>query len=341
MKSINRHYLSALIILLICGSFANAQVKIGVNPTQIVSGAKLQVDGDNTTSTAAKLIVTGTGNVGVGTANPGTTLDINGAITNREVDVTVSSNAVTVPANTSMVKILGIATASISINVPAAPNAGQRLVIYNNSTGGFTSILNSINIPNGKAHEFVYSNGNWQSISTPSATVIIPYASSAPVTLTTVVGGLAGTGAILGFGTSLSGISVTAASIDITGGSGLNLNFGFAVPRDGTIRSLTAFFSSTSSLSLLGTNLTVKAQLYRSNSIISNFFTPVSGAEVFLSPSLTGTINVGSTCSGITSDLSIPVTAQYRYLLVFTTTATGLSLINSINGYASAGLAIE
>ncbi len=102
MKSINRHYLSALIILLICGSAANAQVKIGVSPTPIVTGAKLQVDGDNTTSTDAKFIVNGSGNVGVGTANQGTTLDINGAITNREVEVTVSGNAVTVPANTSM-----------------------------------------------------------------------------------------------------------------------------------------------------------------------------------------------------------------------------------------------
>lgn len=52
--------------MLICGSAANAQVKIGVNPTQIVTGAKLQMDGDNTTSTDAKFIVNGSGNVGVG-----------------------------------------------------------------------------------------------------------------------------------------------------------------------------------------------------------------------------------------------------------------------------------
>ena len=340
MKTFNHHYFFCLLFVAI--SFAAAsQVKIGVNPTQIVSGAKLQVDGDNTTGTAAKFIVTGSGNVGMGTANPGTTLDINGAITYRETDVTISSNAVTLSANTSMVKLSGVATGAISITVPAAPNSGQRLVIFNNTTGGFTSILNGINIPNGKAIEFVYSTGNWQSISTPSASVIVPYASSAPVTLTTIVGGVAGTGAILGFGTSVSGISVSAGSIDITGGAGLNLNYGFTVPRDGTIRSLTAFFSTSASITLTGTNLTVKAQLYKSNSIVSNLFTPVNGAEVVLSPDLTGVINIGSTCTGISSDLSIPVSAQYRYLLVFTSSATGLSVVNTINGYASAGLSIE
>lgn len=62
---------------------AKAQVKVGDNPTQIVSGAKLQVDGDNTTTTPAKLIVTGTGNTGIGTADPGSTMTINGSLAGR------------------------------------------------------------------------------------------------------------------------------------------------------------------------------------------------------------------------------------------------------------------
>ena len=152
----------------------------------------MQVDGDNTTSTNAKLIVTGSGNVGVGTANPGTTLDVNGALTNRETEVTVSGNAVTIPANTSMVRITGTATNSISVTVPAAPKPGQRLIVFNNTVGGFGSVLNSISVPNGKALEFVYSGGGWQSINTINAPAILPYASSSPVTLTTIAGGLAG-----------------------------------------------------------------------------------------------------------------------------------------------------
>jgi hypothetical protein len=39
--------------------------------------------------------------------------------------------------------------------------------------------------------------------------------------------------------------------------------------------------------------------------------------------------------------LAIPVTAQTRLLLVFSATAAGLSLINTVTGYASAGVTIS
>ncbi|MDR4953634.1 hypothetical protein REB14_15755 [Chryseobacterium sp. ES2] len=102
------------------------------------------------------------GNVGINTTTPGTTLDVNGAITNRETAVAVASNAVTVPANVSQVQLTGAATATVTITAPAAPNAGQRLVIFNNTTGGFGATLNGVTIPNGKALEFVYSNSGWR-----------------------------------------------------------------------------------------------------------------------------------------------------------------------------------
>jgi len=56
-----------------------AQVKIGANPTQMVSGAALQVDGDASTSTPASLIVNSTKNLGVGTANPQNRVEITSA----------------------------------------------------------------------------------------------------------------------------------------------------------------------------------------------------------------------------------------------------------------------
>ncbi len=284
--------------------------------------------------------------VGIGITTPGTTLDVNGAITNRETEVTVSANSATVPANTSLVQLIGTATGSISITAPAAPNAGQRLIIFNNTVGGFGSILNSITVPSGQAGEFIYSNGGWRSINpvnvpNVNTSTIIPYASSLPVTLTTIAGGLAGTGAMVSFGNSLSGIALSSGSIDITGGTGININFGFTVPRNGTIKSLSAFFSTTAALSLIGTTVTVKAQLYQSNSITSNTFSPVPGAIVTLTPALTGTLSVGAASAGILNGLSIPVTAQSRFLLVFSTTAAGVSLITSVNGYASAGVSID
>lgn len=53
------------------------------------------------TSQANRMIIDENGNVGVGTITPGTILDVNGAITNRETAVAVASNAATIPANVS------------------------------------------------------------------------------------------------------------------------------------------------------------------------------------------------------------------------------------------------
>ncbi|MGO0943762.1 hypothetical protein ACTPD5_21535 [Clostridioides difficile] len=39
--------------------------------------------------------------------------------------------------------------------------------------------------------------------------------------------------------------------------------------------------------------------------------------------------------------LVVEPTAETRFLLVFTATASGLSLVNTVAGYASAGIAIN
>lgn len=119
------------------------------------------------TPTAAQatddLVVTSNGNLGLGLTAPATTLDVNGAITNRETTLVVSGNAATIPANISQVQLTGAATATIAIIAPAAPNAGQRIVVFNNTTGGFGAALGGVTIPNGKALEYVYSNSGWRS----------------------------------------------------------------------------------------------------------------------------------------------------------------------------------
>lgn len=112
------------------------------------------------------------------------------------------------------------------------------------------------------------------------------------------------------------------------------------MPRDGVITGINAFFSVTQGVALLGTTASFTAQLYISE-LPDNTFTAVPGAVVTLSPSFTGVISLGSRCSGITTGLAIPVAAQDRLLLVFSATAAGLSLINTFEGYASAGLDIE
>jgi BclB C-terminal domain-containing protein len=117
-------------------------------------------------------------------------------------------------------------------------------------------------------------------------------------------------------------------------------NLAFSVARDGTISSISGFFTSTSALALIGTTITVTAQLY-SSTTPDNVFFPIPGAQVTMSPALTGIIAIGTIANGITTGLAIPVTAQTRLLWVVSATANGVTLVNSISGNVSGGVTIE
>ncbi|MNO66584.1 hypothetical protein D3C76_573780 [compost metagenome] len=157
--------------------------------------------------------------------------------------------------------------------------------------------------------------------------------------MTTILGGLVGTTSLVGFGSSATGISLVGGNIDLTGTlAGPIINFAMSVPRSGVITSVSAYFSNTIALSLLGTTINVTAQLFQS-SIPDNTFTPIPGAFVPLPP-MTGNIILGTHVSGATFGINFPVTAQTRLLMVFSATASGLDLINTVTGYASAGFTI-
>ena len=72
-----------------------------------------------------------------------------------------------------------------------------------------------------------------------------------------------------------------------------------------------------------------------------NTFSPISSTLATLSPAITGVVSVGTISSAILTGLSISITAQTRLLLVFSMTSSGVSLINTIEGYASAGININ
>ncbi|PGS60634.1 exosporium glycoprotein BclB-related protein [Bacillus cereus] len=162
---------------------------------------------------------------------------------------------------------------------------------------------------------------------------IIPYASGIPAVLVTVLGGLADTGTVLGFGNSFVGVQVGGGSINL---SPLITDFAFVAPRAGTITSLAGFFSATAAISLLG-NVQIELQLY-SAPATSNTFTPV-GTPLLLAPAL-NIINIGTTSTGISAQ-AIPVAAQDKILLVVSTNTLGLSLASVIAGFVSAGITFE
>ncbi|WP_394927640.1 exosporium glycoprotein BclB-related protein, partial [uncultured Robinsoniella sp.] len=168
---------------------------------------------------------------------------------------------------------------------------------------------------------------------------IIPFSSGIPITMTTIAGGLVGIPSLIGFGASAPSVGILGATIDLTNAAGTLTNFAFSVPRAGTITALSAYFSTTLALTLIGSTVTIQAQMYQSTTP-NNIFSPIPGAIVTLAPALTGLISIGNISNGITTGLNIAVTAQTRLLLVFSASATGVTLVNSVVGYASAGLSI-
>ncbi|WP_188114760.1 exosporium glycoprotein BclB-related protein [Paenibacillus sp. B2(2019)] len=178
------------------------------------------------------------------------------------------------------------------------------------------------------------------------ASTIIPFSSGAPITITTALGGLTNTVAMLGFGSSYSGASIVGGKIDLTRSNGSDptkdpYNQAFIIPRNGTITSIYTSFSTTAAMSLIGTTLNVSAQLFKADSN-SNIFTPISGATVSLAPSLTGIISAGSISTGSTTGLNAAVQAGDRLMLVVVPTITsGLDMITTLSGYASAGIEIK
>jgi BclB C-terminal domain-containing protein len=155
-------------------------------------------------------------------------------------------------------------------------------------------------------------------------------------TISTVLGGLAGLQALVGFGANEAG-TVVGGLIDTTGSTSL----AFSAPRDGTITSMAAYYSVAAAVALVGSTVTITAQLY-SSPTPDDLFAPVPGATVTLSPPLTGVVAIGTTSSGITTGLAIPVTAGTRLMFVVSASVTaGIDIATVLTGFVSGGLSIE
>jgi len=155
-------------------------------------------------------------------------------------------------------------------------------------------------------------------------------------TLTTVLGGLAGTHGIIGFGANDTAL-VAGGIIDTTG----SFNLAFSMPRDGVITAISAYFSVGAAATLIGSTITITAQLW-SSTAPNDVFSPIPGTLVTLSPPLTGIVTVGTLSFGSLTGLSIPVTQDTRIMMVFSARVTdGIDIATIITGFASGGVSIE
>lgn len=170
----------------------------------------------------------------------------------------------------------------------------------------------------------------------PNTGSIIPFSSGiTPVVLTSIAGGLVGTTSLIGFGTAIPGVTLAGTTIDLTGVA----TEAFSVPRAGNITAISATFTTLAALDLLGTNATINAQVYRAPAD-SNIFT-ATGATVNLTPPLTGTLALGAIASGSANVPPVPVAQGDRLLMVFSVTATGVTLVLTVTGTANAGITIS
>jgi hypothetical protein len=155
--------------------------------------------------------------------------------------------------------------------------------------------------------------------------------SGGPATLTTIAGGLAGTVNLLPLSGQL--LSANAAADPPT--SAVELAATQVLPRATTLTAVRARFVNTAALTLIGTTVSLTAQLYLSSG--SGAPTPVPGA--LCTVSLVGIISIGDITDCAATGLSIPMTAGSSGYVKVSATAAGLSLITSVPVQIAVGLA--
>lgn len=163
---------------------------------------------------------------------------------------------------------------------------------------------------------------------------IIPFSSGVtPVVLTSLVTGLIATPSLIGFGSAVPGVTLVGTTLDLSG----VVTEAFTVPRAGSITGLSASFSATAAVTLIG-NTTVTATIYRAPAG-STVYT-ATDATVNLAPAFTGAIALGATAFGSGSFAPVPVAVGDKLVMVYSITTAGVGVAQVLTGTASAGITI-
>ena len=151
--------------------------------------------------------------------------------------------------------------------------------------------------------------------------------------MTTIAGGLVGTGTLLGTGVSTVGVSLFSSTTIVLS----TLNFAYVLPRNAILTSISASFATTLSIAVLGnTSISVEVQVFQAPSG-STTFTQVPTSPLTLSPALTGTlilpIAIGTITTG-SQNLSTPFSFSTgdQSIVFGSCTASGVSLLNTVTG---------
>ena len=135
----------------------------------------------------------------------------------------------------------------------------------------------------------------------------------------------------------MDGIAVVGGTID---GTSQASAFAQPITGDHVLTQINGYFTTTVAQALVGTTVTGTVQLWTSPTP-DNTFTPVPGAQCTLAPALTGVVGIGTVSNCETTGLSIPLTDGTQAILVVSTTATGVSLIDVTTGFWSSGLTLS
>ncbi|MFA6060679.1 MAG: hypothetical protein WC756_20955 [Taibaiella sp.] len=204
-------------------------------------------------------------------------------------------------------------------NRPASPAEG--LMIYQtDGTPGF----------------YYYADFTWNRIAkkTEARGTVASWSSGTPMQLQNGSGGQT---ALIGNGAWIDYLATVGNLVNLTGLQ--NNNFAFLMPRNGVITSLRMNFCTMSFYNFpAGQSGHVVARLYVNDDMYHSLYELVPGAECTSSQALSGSPAIGECLGSFTTNLSVPVTAGSRLLVVFSFTG---NITTMIGGYASAAVNIE